>query len=303
MVTDSSSPSETIAGYLSEVLGQPVQPTFRIGPARANRKPVLRLLNADGQTVAFAKVGISELTNSLVQGEALALAAAGHMQPQSFTAPTLLHHGQWHGLEVLVQSPLPIAAGPPMADDGRRVAAMVELATATGSERLALLTSPYWMRLKEAINFASDETARALAATLVRMEAALDNLQLDFGAWHGDWAPWNMALLPETLLLWDWERYEDSVPLGFDALHHHFQLIKSTMGADEAIRNVYASAADLLAPFNVDRSAAPAVSVLYATSLAMRYARDFAAMGSQTWTFPGSPMLAPLTRFVTTWEA
>ena len=46
---------------------------------------------------------------------------------------------------------------------------------------------------------------------------------VSFGAWHGDWAPWNMAAHDGRVMLWDWERFETDVPVGFDALHFELQ--------------------------------------------------------------------------------
>ena len=46
---------------------------MHLGAARANRKPVLQLLTPDGETVGFAKIGVSPLTSSLVWAERDAL--------------------------------------------------------------------------------------------------------------------------------------------------------------------------------------------------------------------------------------
>ena len=48
--------------------------------------------------------------------------------------------------------------------------------------------------------------------------------RLAFGAWHGDWTPWNMASTAGGLLVWDWERFATGVPVGFDALHYWLQI-------------------------------------------------------------------------------
>jgi hypothetical protein len=42
---------------------------------------------------------------------------------------------------------------------------------------------------------------------------------LTFATWHGDWGPWNLRSTPDRLLVWDWERSSDGVPVGFDLLH------------------------------------------------------------------------------------
>ena len=46
---------------------------------------------------------------------------------------------------------------------------------------------------------------------------------LAFASWHGDWGPWNLRATADRLLVWDWERSGDGVPLGFDLLHFGYQ--------------------------------------------------------------------------------
>jgi hypothetical protein len=301
IVAQRGAPAESITTYLSDALGQPVLPTFRVGSVRANRKPVLRLLSPSGETVGFAKVGISELTSELVRAEAQALDTVAGMKAKSFAAPGILHHGRWRGLEVLVQSPLPLADADAATDEQRQTA-MLELGTGNHeSATLELLTSPYWRRLRALIDDGDDETSRALARGLDHLAGGLSGAKLPFGAWHGDWTPWNMALSGGSLLVWDWERFDSEVPLGFDALHFYFQKIKSGRDADDAIQDVRSAAPMLLAPFGIEPQLSSTIMVMYAATLASRYARDYAAMGERTWTWQGSRMLQPLTRFVTEW--
>ena len=51
--------------------------SLHLGPARANRKPVLQLIAPDGETLGFAKLGIGPLTRRLVRAETTALSALG----------------------------------------------------------------------------------------------------------------------------------------------------------------------------------------------------------------------------------
>jgi hypothetical protein len=301
VMADPGDHAESITSHLRGVLGHQVHPSFRVGTPRANRKPVLRLLDDSGRTVAFAKIGISDFTSSLVRAEAVALDDLKRHHPRAFTAPEVLHHGDWRGLEVLVQTALPRSAAGSVASEDRRVA-MLEIAT--GNEpagELDLLSSPYWRRLRTEVAAGRDDFSQALASALGRLADRLGETRLPFGAWHGDWTPWNMAPGAGSILVWDWERYESDVPLGFDALHFHFQQIKSSLSPEAAIRDVNEQAAALLAPFGVAPPLSSTIMVLYAATLASRYARDYAAMGDRTWKFQGSRKLQPLTAFVTDW--
>lgn len=43
------------------------------------------------------------------------------------------------------------------------------------------------------------------------------------GSWHGDLSPWNLASDGSTTQVWDWERFEQHVPVGLDAAHYRIQ--------------------------------------------------------------------------------
>jgi hypothetical protein len=60
------------------------------------------------------------------------------------------------------------------------------------------------------------------------------DLTLEFGDWHGDWVPWNMARHRDGLLVWDWENRAPDVPIGFDLAHQAFQTALSTHGKPAA---------------------------------------------------------------------
>ncbi|WP_043628725.1 hypothetical protein [Nonomuraea candida] len=108
-------------------------------------------------------------------------------------------------------------------------------------------------------------------------------------AWHGDLSPWNMCRSPDgRLLVWDWERYEIGVPLGFDAVHHFFQRALRRMGPPLAARACVARAARVLAPLGLTAAAARQTAVRYLIALAGRHAADgHAPLGPpETWLNP-----------------
>jgi hypothetical protein len=100
---------------------------------------------------------------------------------------------------------------------------------------------------------------------------------LGFGAWHGDWNDGNSAALADgRVLVWDWERFDADVPLGYDALHLRLQTAVTRAGADplDAARALLAGAAATLAPFEQPADVAGRVAALYLVDLAARYLRD-----------------------------
>jgi hypothetical protein len=275
---------DAIDAYLRGVLGTELHLSVHIGPARANRKPVLQLLAPDGQTFAFAKLGTAPLTRTLVKSEATALTAVTNAGLTGLSAPRLLHIGQWGEHDVLVQSALPVWEPRVPLTAPRLAAAMREVAGCCGTRRSTLHESGYWTRLHGRLTeIAEHEEGGALLKAAERIVATTGRLDLTFGAWHGDWAPWNMASLADTLLVWDWERFAPGVPLGFDALHYALQkgittAAPRTSTYDAATRSVATmieQAAELLLPFGVvHRQAVEVSTLLYLIDLAARYVAD-----------------------------
>jgi hypothetical protein len=285
---------EGLDAHLAAVLGGPALLSMHIGPARANRKPVLQLLGRRGEALGYAKLGVDPLTRSLVDAEAAALAKLATVPLGPVTVAGVLHHGAWRDHALLVQSALPVRlprAAPVDATAAER-AAMVAVASCLGIRRQEYADSAYARRLTTEI------AALGTRTEAPRLRAALDavtrtNPQIAFGAWHGDWNGGNSAALADgRVLVWDWERFDADVPAGFDALHLRLQGAVTRGGADplDAARTLLADADALLGPF--DQPAAGDVAVLYLVELATRYLRDRQAEAGarlghvDTWLLP-----------------
>ena len=91
----------------------------------------------------------------------------------------------------------------------------------------------YWRGLRSRLEACPpSETAGALLRVIHDLEATADTTRLAFGSWHGDWTPWNMAFSGGRVLVWDWERFENGVPVGFDAVHYQLQGAVTRNGAE-----------------------------------------------------------------------
>ncbi|MBL7256932.1 hypothetical protein [Paractinoplanes lichenicola] len=268
--------SHSIDGHLSEALGRELAVSVHIGPARANRKPVLQLIGPDGDTFGFGKLGTGPLTQALVRAETAALTSLAHSGLTKLIVPRVLHAGQWRGLEVLVQSALPVWLPRAPLSRRRLVAAMLDIAGCCGYTTGALDGSAYWHDLRSRLAAVADRPEGVgLAAAAELLVKRAGEIVLRYGAWHGDWAPWNMANVQDGLLVWDWERFASGVPLGFDAVHHELQSrIQSTGDAKDAVEATVRRAAELLAPFGVPVAGREATALLYLVDLATRYLTD-----------------------------
>lgn len=305
--------ADSIDAYLTKVLGGALSVSVHIGPARANRKPVLQLLASTGETVGFGKLGIGPLTRDLVRAETAALGTLDQARLHALTVPRVLHAGQWRGHEVLVQSALPIWEPRATLTTKRLVSAMREVALCKGTHTASLAADDYWKRLRKRLEdvaarppgAARDdgtdaaEEARTLADAADQLVANAGQIELGFGAWHGDWTPWNMATTAGSVLVWDWERFGTGVPLGFDALHFDFQrLLTRGVEAAAAVDTMTARAHRLLAPFDVAPDAARVTSLLYLIDLATRYLEDRQAEAGARLGVLGRWLLPVLTRKV-----
>jgi hypothetical protein len=218
--------SESIETYLSGVLDSHVRVGILLGTPRVNQKPVLQVFDVEGRLLGYAKVGHNELTAALVQREAQALSVVGGRRPQSFRVPRVLHAGQWGGLEVLVLSALPSDPREPVTLEAR-LDAVCELARLDGSTQSPLAASGFWARLRaETARLAGEPSGARLVAAADVLERAHGDDPVELGSWHGDWGHWNMGSAHGVLRVWDWERYDAEVPVGFDALHYLAQLVR-----------------------------------------------------------------------------
>jgi hypothetical protein len=281
--------ADTIEEHLKTVLSRDLTVSMYLGPARANRKPVLQILAPGGEPLGFVKVGVNPLTRSLVRAEHDSLVRLAQAGLSQITIPEVLHYDRWHDLEVLVLSALPAWLPPRRLPAPRLIAAMAELAEVAELQRESLAASNYLCQLRARLAATDRGPEQAALSNALDVLAARDGQEvLTYGAWHGDWSPWNMASTSGGLLVWDWERFATGVPLGFDALHHWLQTSVAARRSDP--RAIAARCLDRapgqLAPFGLSRPQAHLTAVLYLTDLATRYLTDRQARA-------GAPLGAP----------
>ncbi len=265
---------ESLEEHLSQVIGAPSLIGIRVGVPRANRKPVLPVMDRRGRLLAYVKVGHNQLTRQLVEQEGEALLVVAGVAPAGIEPPRVLHRGAWQNLELLILSPLRVTNRGFRTSHTLPVAAMRSLSEAFGVVVQPLGDSPFWDRLAAAAKAVEeDSTAHRLQAALDAVHARYADTPVRFGVWHGDWAPWNMARQRRSVLLWDWERFAQGVPLGFDALHYQMQ---SAMAASGAAAVRYALRRDAETALNLVgvRGQTQLTVALYLTEICLRYVLD-----------------------------
>lgn len=267
--------ASSIESHLADVLGARVRVALRLGPPRANSKPVLQVMNARGRTVAFAKVGHNRLTRELVGAEARALRRLGSAGLRVVQTPTALHEGSWEGLHLLVQSAL-------RSDSRDRpgahlvTQAMQEVALSGEVRVEALAESAYARRLQDRLaRLPHDDSSAILHRAMGALLAVNAPARWWFGSWHGDWTKWNTRAHADRLQVWDWERCEAPVPVGFDAVHLHLQgLLAHPSQRSGSAARVLDDAVHVLSRWSMPADQRRAVATAYLVDIGTRYLTD-----------------------------
>jgi hypothetical protein len=223
-LTAGERPALLLSEHLRGIFGRrDLEMAVILGVPRLNRKPVLQVLTSDGTVVGYVKAAWNDLTAGLVRNEARVLADLGAAAPATFTPPALVAAGPWGELELLAASALPNAERPDQAQVFEPpMAVIAEIAGRGGRSTARLADSPYWAGVRERV--AAQGGSQVLHRAVDWIERHFGAVEMAFGAWHGDFTPWNMARLGGTTYLWDWERAAPA-PAGLDLLHFLFQTV------------------------------------------------------------------------------
>ncbi|GGO75257.1 hypothetical protein [Nocardioides deserti] len=232
--------TDSFARHLEGLMGHPVVFSVGVGSERVNRKPVLQVFDERGRTVAFVKIGDSDVSRADVAAEGSHLRRIAAAPLHHVVAPRVLHESCWHGRVVLVLEALTTRhAGVPRPRRTRTAppaAAMAELARAFAQPEVPLEGLPWWAEQRRLTTRMLDPTwGRRVRRAMDRLEARAAGRPWAVGAWHGDWTPWNMAPRGDKVHLWDWERFETGVPQGLDLLHHVVNVATVRAGASPAV--------------------------------------------------------------------
>jgi hypothetical protein len=265
----------TVMDPLRPVLGiDDLRLTMPIGPARANRKPVLQVADASGRVLAFVKVGHTPLTDRLVRQEGAVLRELRAVPSRGLRAPRVLASLRWNDHELVVLEPLDIPSRRLTGVEGRRrlLSLVNELGSIGGRSSVEWGHHPYRNVLLDRIGRCGDQAA-PLRSHIERVES---QVPLSTGSWHGDLNSGNIALVQGACPVWDWERFETGVPIGFDLLHHdlHQSITERGVPAGIAASRLLGAAGRTLAPLGVDPASADAVARTYLVTLACRYLAD-----------------------------
>ena len=220
--------------------------------------------------------------------------------------PELVGHYVWQGLDLLVTAPLPHRVRRlGLRADLPEASLLREISQISGCYVSELGVSRWWRALRTRIgDGVADNPARAQLELIADgIERRYGHMMLEFGSWHGDFVPWNLARLGERVYAWDWESSGPDTPVGFDALHYHFQLafVARRRPLAEAARRASHRAGPALEALGIRPDRCELVAALHLMELFARHEEARSSAGGG-----GSPFLpggGPVARAVARWPA
>jgi len=186
-------------------------------PIDDHYKPTITLLENDGVPAGFAKLGWTLKTAAMVRRETAALKQVGTDLGSSIEVPALLGSGDHFGRPFLVSAPMPAKASRAPRDLPAN-----SLIEQLGGPIRRAATAAMFVEVESAISTAAarGDTARAqlLQKAIVELSGMWGS-EVAVTRSHGDWVPWNVATYRGRFVVWDWEHFHDSLPVGVDAFH------------------------------------------------------------------------------------
>jgi hypothetical protein len=229
---------DSLVALLREAFGENVEVGVRLAAWDQARGLVVRVFDPAGTTLAFGRLGVDDHGRAAVRSERHGLSRASDLGLRTVVPPTLIGVPQWRGDDVLLLAPLtPVGTQAP--DSHVPVDAIMELAHAGASRAARLTSSGWWSSVTYRLALVEDGALRTQLDVARRALAASGTTELQLGAWHGDWTPWNMAYDGRRVLLWDWEHFAEDVPVGFDMLHYLAQHMRVSRGTNSTAEQAW----------------------------------------------------------------
>jgi hypothetical protein len=209
----------------NELVRQNLVYAVSVGTPNASQKPVLQLMESNGRIAGYAKVGWNERTIALVRNESRMLQQLSGIHFSAATLPHVLQSGSWRGYYILTQSAHAATLGrSPALLDRRHLEFLIELQREQGSlQPLAFsrLTPEFSSKLDELNERGFHYYSHLIATGIATCGSILANSWVPCGLGHGDFAPWNILLAADKLLVIDWEYGSEAYPPLWDLFHFH----------------------------------------------------------------------------------
>lgn len=270
-VASGATAGRLLSDEIEEALGRPVALAVNVRPPGPYRKPVVQAVAGGDGVIAYAKVAWNAPTERNVAAEARALRAASVLAAPR--TPRVIGERAWGGRPVLLTEPMPERLRRPGPDEAAPGVDVVRRVAGLFGPPAPRDPAVVCSRLRErASALGPSREASALHELLAAMAAA-GAAPLLVGAWHGDWAPWNLARGGDELWAWDWEYARDGAPMGLDAIHYAFQtaFVGQRRGLAAAFDHARSTSSTSLTELGVAGEAAELTHAVHHAEIALRF--------------------------------
>lgn len=215
---------------LADALSEPeVKVAFYLGVPGAYRKVTAQVMTPGGDSLAFAKIATSRLTQAHVEDERRVLLRLYESEGLRGKVPEVLRYFAWDQSKVLLMT-----GGPPQPGPKDLSSAHLELCREVFlpfAETHAFGESSMMTRMSEALSRSGphlpDPWFTRLDQALERLRNELGSVALPLSLAHRDFAPWNTRVGPRGLFVFDWDSGAEGMTPLYDMFH--FQAIQSAL--------------------------------------------------------------------------
>lgn len=206
-----------LKALVSNVTGER-NPVFAmlLGTPGKYRKLTIQVMRPGGKTLGYVKLALSKAAGARVRHEARVLENLAAFRPQ---VPRVLYAGEWQDSYLLFLSALEGRPGPAELS-GMHVEFLEKLAGVGRVDKPGYkLVAEMGARWEEVAWRCDWRWQRIGAAALAEARRELDGVTVPCALAHGDFSPANTRVRDGRMAVFNWERCEAEVPLGWDTFH------------------------------------------------------------------------------------
>jgi len=206
--------------------GEKVAFAVSLGTPGAHRKPVIQIMDYQGEILGYAKIAGSENTIELIENEADTLRSLSRLEVSSFIFPRLIHSGRWNGSAVCIQSSPGEKSRPAPKEMVPAYLAILKELAEVNPQQLTLDASGYWKEiLNRSERLQNPYYAHVLEQGILKIQEWVGKEKVYFHFRHGDFASWNMKRVGAKVFIFDWEYASPEAPAGWDLFHFWVQTL------------------------------------------------------------------------------
>lgn len=215
-----------------------------LGTPGPHQKPVLQVMDHEGEVRGYVKVGWNRATMDLVQNEESFLRRLEDVHFPRIQIPRVLQARYWGDLFFVIQEP---PKGDRRSGSQQLSSLHVEFLynlfyASSDVSTCPLELSHFWNHIKRRIAYIGQLSGvshyyQVLEGATILLEEWTSSVSLPFGTRHGDFAPWNTWFVKGDLFVFDWEYASDLGPPAWDLFH--FVIQSATLISDSEPAQIY----------------------------------------------------------------